>query len=89
MTRLRNLLTVVVAAVLIAPTPVLAYSRDAGDEPGPGMSVLETVAFFVLLPLAIWGVIWLLWSLPKWLRSSRPASAAEWDPVPSRDPVHH
>lgn len=84
MKRIRGLLSALAVAVLSSPLPVFAYSRDAGDEPGAGMSVLETVGFFVVLPLGIWGVIWLLWSLPKWMRESRPAGEA-WNPVPSRD----
>jgi hypothetical protein len=84
MKRVRGVLSGLAVAVLSAPLPALAYARDAGDEPGAGMSVLETVGFFVVLPLAIWGVIWLLWSLPKWMRESRPVGEA-WNPVPSRD----
>lgn len=66
-------------------SPASAYTRDAGDEPGPGLSVLETVGIFVLLPLAIWGVIWLLWSIPKWRREAGPATGQEWNPQPSKD----
>lgn len=89
MKRFRGVFAAIAVTVLSTPLPALAYTRDGGDEPGPGMSVLETVGFFVVLPLAIWGVIWLLWSLPKWLRESRPATAETWNPVPTRDPVKH
>lgn len=87
MKKFRGLLVTTAVAVISAPLPVLAYTRDSGDEPGAGMSVLETVGFFVVLPLGIWGVIWLLWSVPKWLRESRPVSPENWNPVPSRDVV--
>ena len=62
--------------VYLASIPVLAGVSNAG--------VFFNVGFFVVLPLAIWGVIWLLWSLPKWMRESRPVGEA-WNPVPSRD----
>lgn len=75
------------SALLAVPSPAMAYMRDAGDEPGSGMSVLETVGVFVLLPLAIWGVIWLLWSIPKWRRDAGPATGEQWNPQPSRDVV--
>lgn len=83
----RRFLSALTVAVLSSPVPALAYARDPGDDPGAGMSVLQTVAVFVVLPLAIWGVIWMLWSIPKWMQGSRPATAETWDPVPSRDVV--
>ena len=83
MKTLRGLLATFMLALLASPAA--AYTRDAGDEPGPGMTVLETVGIFVLLPLGIWGVIWLLWSIPKWHREAGPATGQEWNPQPSRD----
>lgn len=87
MKKLRGLLLWVLVALATSPLPASAYQSDAGDEPGAGMSVLETVGVFVLLPLGIWGVIWLLWSIPKWRRESGPATGEAWDPRPSRDVV--
>lgn len=88
MKQLRIWALVVAIAVMSSPIPAVAYARDAGDEPGAGMSVLETVGFFVLLPLGIWGVIWLLWSIPKWRRDAGPVAGDAWDPSPSRDVVN-
>ena len=74
------------SSVLLASS-VMAYSTDAGEEAGPGMTVMETVAWFVIAPAAISGVIWFLWSIPKWRRSSAPATGDNWNPQPSTDVV--
>lgn len=87
MKKLRAVLAMIVVALACSPIPAMAYQRDAGDEPGSGMSVLETVGIFVLLPLGIWGVVWLLWSIPKWSREAGPATGDQWNPQPSRDVV--
>lgn len=87
MRKIRGFVVVVLSALLFSPVSALAYTPDAGDEPGPGMTVLETVGFFVLLPLAIWGVIWVLWSIPKWRRDAGPRSGEDWNPIPSKDVV--
>lgn len=87
MKTLRAVLATTLVALASSPLPALAYARDAGDDPGPGMSVLETVGIFVLLPMGIWGVIWLLWSIPKWSREAGPATGEQWNPQPSRDVV--
>ncbi len=84
--RTNKLLTslVLAASVVIAQaSPALAYSMDAGEEAGPGMSVLETLTWFVFAPATIWIVSWFLWSLPKWRRTSAPTTGDKWDPKPS------
>lgn len=87
MKTMRAVLTMILVAIATSPVSAMAYQRDAGDEPGAGMSVLETVGIFVLLPLGIWGVVWLLWSIPKWRREAGPATGEQWNPQPSRDVV--
>lgn len=66
-------------------TNALAYTTDAGEEAGPGWSVFETVLWFVGAPLGIMATIWLLWSIPKWRRSSAPTTGENWNPQPSSD----
>ena len=63
--------------------PALAYTTDAGEEAGQGMTILETLAWFVFAPLVVWAIVWFLWSLPKWRRASAPATGDNWDPKPS------
>lgn len=73
-----------IAAVALAPTP--AFAAESGvNAPGAGagLSVLETVGLFVLAPLSIYGVIWLLWSIPKWRRDA-PSTGENWNPHPGR-----
>ncbi len=76
-----------VSASLALASSVMAYSNDAGEEAGPGMSVMETVMWFVVAPALISAVIWFLWSIPAWRRSSAPATGDNWNPKPSADVV--
>ena len=63
-------------ALALALTPLPAAADD-------GMSVLQTVGVFVLVPFGIWGVIWFLWMLPKWRRdASGLTSGQAWNPRP-------
>ena len=78
MTSLRGFCLVAVASMALAPAP--AAAADAG---GAALSVLETVGVFVLLPVSIYGVIWLLWSIPKWRREADPSATSDaWNPRP-------
>ncbi|WP_037675907.1 hypothetical protein [Streptomyces griseus] len=43
--------------MLLMSSPALALTRDDGDDPGPGLSVVETLGLYVLAPLVIFGVI--------------------------------
>ncbi|MFJ2176024.1 hypothetical protein ACIQVO_18545 [Streptomyces sp. NPDC101062] len=43
--------------MLLMTSPALALTRDDGDDPGPGLSVVDTVGLFVIAPLVIFGVI--------------------------------
>ncbi len=53
--------------------PVLAEStkRDDGDEPGVPMGTLNAILWFVVLPLAITGIITLLTLGPSWTSAAR------------------
>lgn len=78
MTKLRSLAFTAATSLALAPIPALA--ADGADS---GLSVLETVGIFVLCPLSIYGVIWLLWSIPKWRREAlAPATGENWNPNP-------
>ncbi|MFJ7588160.1 hypothetical protein ACIQZO_12400 [Streptomyces sp. NPDC097617] len=43
--------------MLLMTSPALALTRDDGDDPGPGLSIGETVGLYVVAPLVIFLVI--------------------------------
>ncbi|MFG2191660.1 hypothetical protein [Streptomyces sp. NPDC048639] len=43
--------------MLLMSSPALAVTRDDGDDPGPGLSVVQTLGLFVGLPLLLFAVI--------------------------------
>lgn len=62
------------SAVLTATAvvPVLADNRrDDGDQPGQALSFQATVLWFVILPLAIYGIIALLVMGPGWVSTAK------------------
>ncbi|MER5938869.1 MULTISPECIES: hypothetical protein [unclassified Streptomyces] len=43
--------------MLLMSSPALALARDDGDDPGQGLTVMETLAQFVIAPAVIFFVI--------------------------------
>ncbi|GAA2227935.1 hypothetical protein GCM10010232_12360 [Streptomyces amakusaensis] len=43
--------------MMLMSSPALALTPDDGDDPGPGLTVAETLGLFVAAPLAIFLVI--------------------------------
>lgn len=43
--------------MLLMSSPALALTRDDGDDPGHGLSVIDTIGLFVLAPLALFAII--------------------------------
>ncbi|MEU6854550.1 hypothetical protein ABZ901_32030 [Actinacidiphila alni] len=43
--------------MLLISSPAFALSRDDGDDPGSGLSVIQTLGLFVAAPLVLFGVI--------------------------------
>jgi hypothetical protein len=43
--------------MLLISSPAFALSPDDGDDPGSGLSVVETLSLFVLAPLVLFAVI--------------------------------
>ncbi|MEU0244650.1 hypothetical protein ABZ192_10005 [Streptomyces sp. NPDC006235] len=43
--------------MLLMSSPASALTRDDGDDPGPGLSVIETLGLFVVAPIALYLVI--------------------------------
>jgi hypothetical protein len=48
-----------------------AIKRDDGDEPGEPMGTLSAILWFVVLPIAITGIITLLTLGPSWTSAAR------------------
>lgn len=43
--------------MLLMSSPALALTRDNGDDPGPGLSVVETLGLYVVAPIVLFLVI--------------------------------
>ena len=43
--------------MLLMTSPALALTRDDGDDPGPGLSVIETLGLYVVAPIGLFAVI--------------------------------
>ncbi|WP_405617924.1 hypothetical protein OG292_27785 [Streptomyces sp. NBC_01511] len=43
--------------MLLMSSPVFALTPDDGDDPGPGLTVVETLGLYVAAPLALFAVI--------------------------------
>ncbi|MFD5032068.1 hypothetical protein ACFVWX_25755 [Streptomyces sp. NPDC058220] len=43
--------------MLLMTSPALALTRDDGDDPGPGLSVAETLGLYVAAPLVLFAII--------------------------------
>ncbi|MEU3861210.1 hypothetical protein AB0F03_28230 [Streptomyces sp. NPDC028722] len=43
--------------MLLMSSPAFALARDDGDDPGKGLSVIETLGLYVFAPLALFAVI--------------------------------
>ncbi|MET9879210.1 hypothetical protein ABZZ36_31980 [Actinacidiphila glaucinigra] len=45
------------ALMLLMSSPAFANTRDDGDDPGPGLSVVETLGLYLVLPIVLFLVI--------------------------------
>ncbi|MEU3753061.1 hypothetical protein ACFY1P_14375 [Streptomyces sp. NPDC001407] len=43
--------------MLLMSSPAFALTRDDGDDPGPGLSVLDTLGLYVAAPIVLFLVI--------------------------------
>ena len=66
-----TLATAVLSATLISPAFAEDLKRDDGDQPGEPMGTLNAILWFVVLPLAITGIIALLTMGPSWTSAAR------------------
>lgn len=45
------------ALMLLMSSPAFALTRDDGDDPGPGLSVIETLGLYVAAPIVLFLII--------------------------------
>lgn len=57
MIRRAFILFAALAVTVLTSAPVQALTREDGDEPGTGLSVLETLAYFVGAPVLLYLII--------------------------------
>ena len=88
-TALRAAVLTGTTALLVLPTtPALAAVRvvvarpDDGDDPGGGLTVLQTLGLFVGIPVALFVIIALLVSLPGMARGPRYRPGVGWWAAP-------
>jgi hypothetical protein len=71
-----------VALVLAPASAALAANVDDGQDPGPGLSVLQTVLIFVGIPALLFVVITLLVMAPSMARGPRYRPGLGWWAAP-------
>ena len=84
-TRAAAVVTLSAGLVTALASPAFAADgkRDDGDMPGTTMSVGTAFVLFVLIPLAVGAIVWLLVAAPGWTRGGRASSTEAWtgDPL--------
>ncbi|MDX6353619.1 MAG: hypothetical protein QOF98_522 [Streptomyces sp.] len=52
-----GVVTAATTMMLLMSTPAFALTRDDGDDPGSGLSVIQTLGLFVATPIALFAII--------------------------------
>jgi hypothetical protein len=52
-----GVVTAATTMMLLMSTPAFALTRDDGDDPGSGLSVIQTLGLFVATPIALFLII--------------------------------
>lgn len=66
------------SAPLLAATSAFAANFQ-GEDPGPRLSVLQTLGIFLGIPIALFLIIAFLVMLPGWVRGDRNRAEIGWD----------
>jgi hypothetical protein len=80
--------TATTALLVLSATPagaavtVLANAHDDGEDPGPGLSVIQTLGIFVGIPVLLFLVIAVLVSAPSAARGPRYRPGLGWWAAP-------
>ena len=61
----------VLTATSVSPALAESTKRDDGDQPGDPMGTLNAILWFVVSPLAIYGILALLTMGPSWTSAAR------------------
>jgi hypothetical protein len=61
----------ILVSTSVSPAFAESTKRDDGDQPGEPMGTLNAILWFVVLPLAISGIISLLTLGPSWTSAAR------------------
>jgi hypothetical protein len=61
----------ILVSTSVSPAFAESTKRDDGDQPGEPMGTLNAILWFVVLPLAISGIIALLTLGPSWTSAAR------------------
>ena len=64
----------ILVSTSVSPAFAESTKRDDGDQPGEPMGTLNAILWFVVLPLAISGIIALLTLGPSWTSAARKAT---------------
>ena len=64
--------------MLLVASPAFAYIRDDGDDPGPGLTVLETIAIYLGVPALVTALIFALVYVPSMVRGPRYRPGVSW-----------
>jgi hypothetical protein len=80
-------LTATTTLLVLTATPAFAAAtiladRDDGDDPGGGLSVLQTIGIFVGIPLALFVIIAVLFAAPGLARGPRYRPGVGWWAAP-------
>ncbi len=67
---------------MLAASPVMALTRDDGDDPGEGMSKLKVLGIFVGIPILWFAAIWIACSIPSMIRGPRYRPGKDWEATP-------
>ncbi len=83
-----------ISAVLVTglASPALAMATpEPGSDPGPGLTVAQTVLLYVVTPAVIIGAIWVIVLAVSWARTPRYRPGQSWwaEPVWVNGPARH
>lgn len=75
--------TLLAGALLVLSAPLAAaVTRRDGDQPGPGLSIGQTLLLFVGIPVAVFLLVALLIYAPSWAQGPRYRPGLSWWAAP-------
>lgn len=71
-----------VALCTLAASPALAYEHQTGDDPGPGLTALQTIGLYVVIPVLVFAIIALLVYAPSLAKGPKYRPDLSWGAQP-------